>query len=169
MPITQEPPQGIVGCLDHPNVEKESTAVAAGTESGSEGKKNEINHQAMSVTSASPLTRTGRKPRGFLSFISDKSTSGTTGAPRPARPASQRPQVNTSRIERRRAPSVGSQPSTVTGTIGQSSSAKSAASEVPKPGQRESSSVKNVKTDGEPTSVSEYFFSDIFTQVEEPN
>ncbi|KAJ8404495.1 hypothetical protein AAFF_G00337620 [Aldrovandia affinis] len=165
---TAEESQSIVGWSDLPKLDGDSTAMADSAAS-SAYKEPQISHQAMPMTSSSPLTTTGRKPRGFLSFISNKSTAGPAGAPRPARPASQRPQVNTSRSERRRMATVNSAPSRVSPSTSQSGSAsKLATTQVSEASQGESSCFKTSKTDKEPTSVSEYFFSDIFTQVEEP-
>ncbi len=45
--------------------------------------------------------RPGRRPKGFLSFISSKSTQGPPAAHRGAKPGPQKPAVNTTRPERK--------------------------------------------------------------------
>ncbi|XP_036385714.1 transcription factor TFIIIB component B'' homolog isoform X2 [Megalops cyprinoides] len=176
----EEVPRGTVGYSVHPQLDRDSAGQTESTESSTSGEEPQSSHQTLPQTSDGPLTRTGRKPKGFLSFISNKSTPGPAGAPRTFRPASQRPQVNTSRIERRRpAPvalgipstdpsSVSAPPSKVRATASQGASAPQLApSQDSRSPQSEAPCVKASKTDQEPTNVSEYFFSDIFTQVEE--
>ncbi|XP_061071822.1 transcription factor TFIIIB component B'' homolog isoform X2 [Conger conger] len=162
---TEDPPQGIVGCSDLPEY-RGSATITESTESSSADAEPQISQQAVPVTSSGLLTRAGRKPRGFLSFISDKSTARPAGAPRSARPACPRPQVNTSRTGRRAA-TVSTPPSRAR-PADSPTAAKFSTSPVSASVQDEASSVKASKTDKEPTSVSEFFFSDIFTQVEEP-
>lgn len=53
---------------------------------------------------SSPSLRPGRKPKGFLSFISQKSSSDN--APKPHRTSSQKPQINTARLDRKRTASA---------------------------------------------------------------
>ncbi|KAG5834472.1 hypothetical protein ANANG_G00261880 [Anguilla anguilla] len=162
---TEDTPQGIVGSSDLPELDRESSSVAEGAGSSSAGSESQISHHALPATSDGLVTRTGRKPKGFLSFISDKSTARSASAARSARPSCPRPQVNTSRTGRR-APTVSPPPSRATAANSQTA-AKLATSQATTSSQDESSSVKTSKTDEEPTSVSEYFFSDIFTPVEE--
>ncbi|KAJ8339216.1 hypothetical protein SKAU_G00360020 [Synaphobranchus kaupii] len=152
---TDDPARGILGCSDLPKLDSDGTTVAEGT-----GTKPQISHQYVPSTSDGIVTR--RKPRGFLSFISDKSVAGPASAPRSARPACPRPQLNTSR-RGRRAPTVSTPPPRAATANSQSQNAAKLATS-----QDESSSVKTTKTNKEPTIVSEYFFSDIFTQVKGP-
>lgn len=58
--------------------------------------------------------RPGRRPRGFLSFMSNKNTSPVAVPPRGTRAAAQRPQVNTTRPGGKRAAPA---PSTTTRTM----------------------------------------------------
>ncbi|XP_058843877.1 transcription factor TFIIIB component B'' homolog isoform X2 [Acipenser ruthenus] len=144
--------------------------------------------------SGTPLIRPGRKPKGFLSFISQKSSSDNV--PKPHRTSSQKPQINTARLDRKRtasAPAVDlssessavSPPSAGIGLCASSSSTpategvgstsshlihfpmtESCSSE---PHIEEVFCTKNSAADEEPTSISQYFFSDIFTEVDDPD
>ncbi|KAI7795636.1 transcription factor TFIIIB component B'' homolog isoform X2 [Triplophysa rosa] len=106
--------------------------------------------QIASVTTSGPLTRPGRRPKGFLSFISSKSTQGPSGTNRGARPGPQKPAVNTSRPDRKWVAAI-----PVTSTKN------------PEAKQPSTSNSKTENSEEEPTSVSKYFFSDIFTEVDE--
>ncbi|XP_058845570.1 transcription factor TFIIIB component B'' homolog isoform X2 [Acipenser ruthenus] len=144
--------------------------------------------------SGTPLIRPGRKPKGFLSFISQKSSSDN--APKPHRTSSQKPQINTARLDRKRtasAPAVDlssessavSPPSAGIGLCASSSSTPAAEgvgstsshlihfpmteSCSSEPHIEEVFCTKNSAADEEPTSISQYFFSDIFTEVDDPD
>ncbi|XP_056587231.1 transcription factor TFIIIB component B'' homolog isoform X3 [Triplophysa dalaica] len=110
--------------------------------------------QIASVPTSGPLTRPGRRPKGFLSFISSKSTQAPSGTHRGAKPGHQKPAVNTSRPDRKREAAI-----TVTSTKNP---------EAMQPSTSTSSTSKTEQnSEEEPTSVSKYFFSDIFTEVDE--
>ncbi|KAA0719840.1 Transcription factor TFIIIB component B'' -like protein [Triplophysa tibetana] len=110
--------------------------------------------QIASVPTSVPLTRPGRRPKGFLSFISSKSTHTPSGTYRGAKPGPQKPAVNTSRPDRKRVAAI-----TVTSTK---------TPEAKQPSTSTSSTSKTEQSsEEEPTSVSKYFFSDIFTEVDE--
>uniref|UniRef100_A0A8C1WLW8 Myb-like domain-containing protein n=1 Tax=Cyprinus carpio TaxID=7962 RepID=A0A8C1WLW8_CYPCA len=57
--------------------------------------------QITPIATSGPLTRPGRRPKGFLSFISSKSTQGPPAAYRGAKPGPPKPAVNTARPERK--------------------------------------------------------------------
>ncbi|XP_026784628.3 transcription factor TFIIIB component B'' homolog isoform X2 [Pangasianodon hypophthalmus] len=145
--------QGVVGNIDLPGtdpVEPSASGVGAGSQP--------VN-QITPLASPRPLTRPGRRPKGFLSFMSSTSTQRPSESTR----APQKPAVITSRTERRRAA-----PSTSAPTP------PSAPPPTPPPHvsshtQAETSSVNPSAAEGdeEPTSVAAYFFNDIFTVVDE--
>ncbi|XP_041093276.1 transcription factor TFIIIB component B'' homolog isoform X7 [Polyodon spathula] len=142
--------------------------------------------------SVNPLIRPGRKPKGFLSFISQKSSSDNS--PKPHRTTSQKPQISTTGLDRKRTAtgpavdlssesSAGSPPSAgmrlcasrsstpVAERVGTASSQlihfpmmESCSSES---NIEEVFCTKNSAVDKEPTSISQYFFSDIFTEVDD--
>ncbi|KAJ8286911.1 hypothetical protein GJAV_G00044810 [Gymnothorax javanicus] len=161
-----------------PTVDTESSSNSKCPENSTAGVEPHVSQQAVPMTSGGPTTRTGRKPRGFLSFISDKGTARSASAPRSARPACLRPQVNAARPGRR-APAASTLPSRASAANAQAADNSEPAAnsqtaptfatdQVSTSAHEESLSLKNSKAAEEPTSVSEYFFSDIFTQVEEP-
>ncbi|XP_041101622.1 transcription factor TFIIIB component B'' homolog isoform X3 [Polyodon spathula] len=142
--------------------------------------------------SATPLIRPGRKPKGFLSFISQKSSSDNS--PKPRRTTFHKPQINTTGLDRKRtasAPAVdlsskssaGSPPSAGMRLCASRSSTPvaervgTASSQLIHFPMTESCSsesrieevfcTKNSAADEEPTSISQYFFSDIFTEVDD--
>ncbi|MFT7815543.1 transcription factor TFIIIB component B'' homolog [Arapaima gigas] len=178
----QELSQGIVG---HDDLLKQDTGAAVAVEilDSSGEKEPEPNHQITPLASDGPLTRPGRKPRGFLSFISNKTGPGCASTARTGRLTSQRPLVNTARAERRKT-SLVAPTETVTNspatkdvcsnvTVGLSRGRQThelASSPVSTSPQSQASCVKPTGSKGngkEPTNVTEYIFSDIFTEVEE--
>ncbi|XP_042604103.1 transcription factor TFIIIB component B'' homolog isoform X4 [Cyprinus carpio] len=136
--------QGIMGKVDLSG--KETVELASRSDSQSVS-------QITPITTSGPLTsRPGRRPKGFLSFISSKSTQGPPAAHRGAKPGPQKPAVNTARPERKRT------------AVGPVTTATSPVVKRPPPTP---ASVIEQNLDEEPTSVSKYFFSDIFTEVDE--
>ncbi|XP_067279050.1 transcription factor TFIIIB component B'' homolog isoform X2 [Pseudorasbora parva] len=111
--------------------------------------------QITPIATSGPLTRPGRRPKGFLSFISSKSTQGPPAAHRGAKPCPQKPAVNKARPVRNR---ISAGPVTIATNPEVKRSSPASASTT-------ASIIEN--SEEEPTSVSKYFFSDIFTEVEE--
>ncbi|XP_073680707.1 uncharacterized protein [Garra rufa] len=145
-PLTEES-EGIivkVGLSD-----KETVELASGSDSRSVS-------QITPFATSGPLTRPGRRPKGFLSFISSKTTQGPQAAPRGAKPGPQKPTVNAVRPERKR---MAAGPVTNAANPGLKRPSPTPASTT--------ASVIQQNSDEEPTSVSKYFFSDIFTEVDE--
>ncbi|XP_043077107.1 transcription factor TFIIIB component B'' homolog isoform X3 [Puntigrus tetrazona] len=138
--------QGIMGKVDLSG--KETVGLASGSDSKGVS-------QIAPIATSGPLTRPGRRPKGFLSFISSKSTQGPPAAHRGAKPGPPKPAVNTARPERKR---IAAGPVTTATN-----------SEVKQPSPTPASSTASVvqNSEEEPTSVSKYFFSDIFTEVDE--
>ncbi|XP_050949960.1 transcription factor TFIIIB component B'' homolog isoform X4 [Labeo rohita] len=143
--VQEGPSHGIMGGVGTSG--KETNELSSGSDS--QGVS-----QITPVATSGPLTRPGRRPKGFLSFISSKSTQGPSAAPRGAKPGPQKPTVNTSRPERKRIAG----PVTTAGD-------PSVKRPSPTPASTTASVIEN--SDEEPTSVSKYFFSDIFTEVDE--
>ncbi|XP_048021075.1 transcription factor TFIIIB component B'' homolog isoform X4 [Megalobrama amblycephala] len=141
------PSQGIMGQVDLPC--KETVELASGSDS--QGVS-----QITPIATSGPLTRPGRRPKGFLSFISSKSTQGPPAAHRGAKPGPQKPAVNTARPERKR---IAAGPVTMATNPKVKRLSPTSASSTP--------SVIEQNSEEEPTSVSKYFFSDIFTEVDE--
>ncbi|KAG9266314.1 hypothetical protein AMEX_G20843 [Astyanax mexicanus] len=134
-------------------------------------------HQITPLASTGPLTRPGRRPRGFLSFMSSTSTQGPSSASRGSAAGPQKPAINTSRSERRRAaPGPLTSTSRSASTSQKSSRLNPSPTVTPAPDpevnaepETHKPDTKNPSTEDEeePTSVSAYFFSDIFTMVDE--
>ncbi|XP_039543895.1 transcription factor TFIIIB component B'' homolog isoform X3 [Pimephales promelas] len=141
------PSQGIMGQVELPG--KETVELASGPNSQSVS-------QITPIATSGSLTRPGRKPKGFLSFISPKSTQGPSTAHRGAKPVPQKPTVNTTRPERKR---IAAGPVTMAKNPNVKGPSPTAASTT--------ASVIEQNSEEEPTSVSKYFFSDIFTEVDE--
>ncbi|KAK7143231.1 hypothetical protein R3I93_014405 [Phoxinus phoxinus] len=141
------PSQGIMGQVDLPG--KETVELASGPDSQSVS-------QITPIATSGSLTRPGRKPKGFLSFISSKSTQGPPAAHRGVKPGPQKPAVNTTRPERKR---IAAGPVTM---------AKNPDVKGPSPISASTNASVIENSEEEPTSVSKYFFSDIFTEVDEP-
>ncbi|KAG5841098.1 hypothetical protein ANANG_G00196000 [Anguilla anguilla] len=171
LPAAVELPQGTVGHSDLPQQEE---GVAAGAED-EESCDGEEGHSTIQSTSAT-LTRSGRAPRGFLSFLSGGSGAGP--ASRPVRHVSQKPSVNTSRTGRRRttadavteasahnSPSSSSPTKVSESTCFSGPSAEPTNSQVSVPAEGEFLCARPSATEEEPTKVSEFYFQDIFTEV----
>ncbi|XDV38402.1 hypothetical protein PO909_007820 [Leuciscus waleckii] len=144
--LQKGPSQGIMEQVDLPG--KETAELASGSDSQS------VSQITPAATSGS-LTRPGRRPKGFLSFISSKSTQGPPAAHRGAKPGPQKPAVNTARPERKR---IAAGPVTMAKNPDVKGTSPTSASTT-------ASVIEN--SEEEPTSVSKYFFSDIFTEVDE--
>ncbi|XP_059398864.1 transcription factor TFIIIB component B'' homolog isoform X2 [Carassius carassius] len=112
--------------------------------------------QITPIATSGSLTRPGRRPKGFLSFISSKSTQGPPAPHRGAKPGPPKPSVNTARPERKR---IVAGPVTTPTNPGVKRPSPTPAFTT--------ASVIEQNSDEEPTSVSKYFFSDIFTEVDE--
>ncbi|XP_062867463.1 transcription factor TFIIIB component B'' homolog isoform X2 [Trichomycterus rosablanca] len=147
LPVQDSSPQGIVGNVvpsETESVESVSAGIKEAGESGAESQP--VSQKPPPATG--PLTRTGRRPKGFLSFMSTASSRRPSTSTR----APPKPSVSGSRSERRRNTPVPSAPPT----------------QVSEPTSAKTSSTKP-STEEEPTSVAAYFFNDIFTMVEEPD
>ncbi|XP_013981799.2 mucin-5AC isoform X2 [Salmo salar] len=204
--VADEPQQGTVGCLDR----TETVHTPTGGEDNSSGAESQAACQIAPLAMGGPLSRPGRRPRGFLSFMSNKNTSPVAVPPRGTRAAAQRPQVNTTRPGGKRAAPA---PSTTTRTMPSPSTTNNTttptratrtttkpdfsarvtrekpsdvlalhsdpepstslcttatkSSQVPATQPSASPCVDSSSADEEPINVSQYFFSDIFTEVEE--
>ncbi|XP_064798232.1 mucin-5AC-like isoform X4 [Oncorhynchus masou masou] len=206
--VADEPQQGTVGCFDRTETEHTPT----GGEDNSSGAESQAARQITPLAMSGPLSRPGRRPRGFLSFMSNKNASPVAAPPRGTRAAARRPQVNTTRPGGKRAAPAPA-PSTTTRTMlspsimhytttptraprtttKPDSSARvtqekpsdalalhsdpepstslcttaTESSQVPAAQPSASPCVDSGSADEEPINVSQYFFSDIFTEVEE--
>ncbi|XP_055731016.1 transcription factor TFIIIB component B'' homolog isoform X3 [Salvelinus fontinalis] len=202
--VADEPQQGTVGCLDRTETEHTPT----GGEDNSSGAESQAARQITPLAMSGPLSRPGRRPRGFLSFMSNKNTSPVAPPPRCTRAATRRPLVNTTRPGGKRAAPA---PSTTTTTMPSPSTTQNTttratrtttmpdfsarvprekpsdvlalhsdpepstslcttateSSQVPAAQPSASPCVDSGSADEEPINVSQYFFSDIFTEVEE--
>ncbi|XP_031658544.1 transcription factor TFIIIB component B'' homolog isoform X2 [Oncorhynchus kisutch] len=195
--------QGTVGCFDRTETEHTPT----GGEDNSSGAESQAARQITPLAMSGPLSRPGRRPRGFLSFMSNKNASPVAAPPRGTRAAALRPQVNTTRPGGKRAAPA---PSTTTRTMPSPSimhytttptrattkpdfstrvtqekpsdalalhsdpepstslcTTATESSQVPAAQSSASPCVDSGSADEEPINVSQYFFSDIFTEVEE--
>ncbi|XP_029115525.1 transcription factor TFIIIB component B'' homolog isoform X3 [Scleropages formosus] len=140
-----------------------------GAQCESGGEKQSIGPLSPRHSLSAPLTRSGRKPRGFLSFMSNSSAS-ETASPLSSRSLSRRPNVNISHTVRNRTSTNPDQACSLPSTTKDDSPLANSA-EVPSssdPGQSELLCVRTTGTDEEPSNVSEFFFGDIFTEVEDP-
>ncbi|XP_071009403.1 transcription factor TFIIIB component B'' homolog isoform X5 [Oncorhynchus clarkii lewisi] len=206
--VADEPQQGNVGCFNRTETEHTPT----GGEDNSSGAESQAARQITPLAMSGPLSRPGRRPRGFLSFMSNKNTSPPPirTPPRGTRAAARRPQVNTTRPGGKRAAPA---PSTTTRTMPSPSimhytttptratitttkpdfsarvtqekpsdalalhsdpepstslcTTATESSQVPAAQPSASPCVDSGSADEEPINVSQYFFSDIFTEVEE--
>ncbi|XP_066566673.1 transcription factor TFIIIB component B'' homolog isoform X2 [Amia ocellicauda] len=164
-----------------------STPAGEGIDSESTGSDLSASPRVAPPASTTSLVRPGRKPRGFLSLFAKKNTPASPAPSKTTRAAPQRPQFNASRLERKRttataaidassdssivnSPPAKHRPSTSqSGATSQTisiSATESKTSETPK---QEVLCATNSENDEGPTKVSEYFFSDIFTEVDEPD
>ncbi|KAM4635704.1 uncharacterized protein ACJ7VT_010842 isoform 2-T2 [Polymixia lowei] len=156
-----------------------------------------------------PLNRPGRKPKGFLSFLSDKSNAPSSVAPGQTKAAPQAPQVKTSRAGRKRAapaPSTTRAPLDLVGSVAptpatteprEAAQSTSTSTATPARCEPDTTQVSDVgpllpdpvpstsqctaaapaaelndslevsSVDEELTNVSQYFLSDIFTEVDD--
>ncbi|KAJ8391686.1 hypothetical protein AAFF_G00086360 [Aldrovandia affinis] len=169
--VEGELPQGIVGHSDLPQEERGVAPGAEGTESSTGGQGLQPSHHSTPVPQRGALTRSGRVPRGFLSFISGSSDPGPVGAPRTARCKLLRPQVNTSRTGRKSTTkAVVIEMSSDSSTLNSPPTRVEASATLGGPSpETELLCGRTLETEEEPTTVSEYHFSDIFTEVEEPD
>ncbi|XP_069043137.1 transcription factor TFIIIB component B'' homolog isoform X2 [Lepisosteus oculatus] len=185
------PPQRHRGREGPSNQDSLMSAERDTTESSSGEENPSSNLHIKPSPSGAPLIRPGRKPRGFLSFISEKSTPTSPSVPKTCRSATHKPQINTSGMERRKRTAVvaamkSSSNSSSDSPAGRRSQAwafqsklspqstctpgfKTRTLESPPQPPNEVLCVDSSNTDEEPTKVSEYFFSDIFTEVDEPD
>ncbi|KAJ8380535.1 hypothetical protein SKAU_G00013130 [Synaphobranchus kaupii] len=171
IPAVGELPQGIVGL-------QEEVGVAAGAEdkeSSGEGEEPPLGYHHTRQSTSGTLTRSGRVPRGFLSFLSG--SGGAAPASRPARHKSHKPQVNTSCTGRKRTTGDAvtetsfhdsphnSPPTEMRARTSLSGpSPQPANSQVPASAESELLCVRPLETDEVPTKVSEFYFEDIFTE-----
>ncbi|XP_051533022.1 transcription factor TFIIIB component B'' homolog isoform X2 [Myxocyprinus asiaticus] len=144
--------QHIMGQVDLPG---KVTVEFAEIEASGSGTDSQSVKQITPVATTEALARPGRRPKGFLSFISSKNTQGPPAAPRVAKPGPQKPRVNTACPGRKR--------------IATSPLAAATNPGVKRPSPTPTSSIAsaNENSEEEPTSVTKYFFSDIFTEVDE--
>ncbi|KAK1788525.1 hypothetical protein P4O66_016943 [Electrophorus voltai] len=164
---SQSSSQSIVGQLDLPQVEETEAAGIEEAEANGSGAASQPVRQSTPAAATGTLTRPGRRPRGFLSFMSSAGTLGSS----PSKRTSQRPVAHTARANQRRAA-----PGTLT-SVGRAAPASQfcrvtpspASSRPPAPAtpQQCETSGTNPPAEEEPTSVSAYFFNDIFTMVDE--
>ncbi|XP_028830328.1 transcription factor TFIIIB component B'' homolog isoform X3 [Denticeps clupeoides] len=123
--------------------------------------------EVQQATTSSPLSRPGRRPKAFLSFISNKREQGVAVT---AQRIKHGPQISMSRQERTRL-NTASDSKTERLVNASSFSNTHAISARVDPGTSRNAEQyieMSVKHDPEePTSVSEYFLNDIFTEVEE--
>ncbi|XP_029548028.1 platelet binding protein GspB isoform X2 [Salmo trutta] len=116
----EEAQQEIVGPLDLPETEEDTPTGGHEMEDSRSGAESQVARQMTPLATSGPLSRPGRRPRGFLSFMSNKtSTPAATPSapPRGPRAASQRPQVNTTRPGgKRAAPAPSTRNTTISST-----------------------------------------------------
>ncbi|XP_061117054.1 mucin-12 isoform X3 [Conger conger] len=177
-PPVGELPQGFVGCSVLPQ-EEGGIAAGAEEESSDGGEEPLLPYHSTPQSTSSTLTRSGRAPRGFLSFLSGDGGAGH--ASRAARPISHKPLVNTSRTGRKRVtgdtvvtetsvhdPPDTSPPTDVRASTSLSQpSPESANPQVSAPAEGEFLCARPSEAEEEPTKVSEFYFQDIFTEVQE--
>ncbi|KAK3555537.1 hypothetical protein QTP86_021799 [Hemibagrus guttatus] len=149
--------QGSVENINFPGTDPLEPS-ASGVEAGSQPV-----HQTTPLASTGPLMRPGRRPKGFLSFMS----SANTQRPSESTRVPQKPAVIMSRRERRRAT-----PSTSAPPPSQPPPSPSPPPQPPDVSSHTqagtwSENPSAAEADEEPTSVSAYFFNDIFTEVDE--
>ncbi|XP_047661574.1 transcription factor TFIIIB component B'' homolog isoform X2 [Tachysurus fulvidraco] len=172
--LAASPSQGNVENINFPGTDLVEPG-ACGVEVGSQPV-----HQTPPLASTGPLTRPGRRPKGFLSFMSSANTQRPSES---TRPTTSKPAVVASRRGRRQAtPCTSTQPPALPSASPQPSpqpppslSPPPLPSASPQPPHvsshaQASTSSENpsvAEANEEPTSVSAYFFNDIFTVVEE--
>ncbi|KAI6058557.1 Transcription factor TFIIIB component B''-like protein [Aix galericulata] len=150
-------------------------------ETSEQGKLGDVHEPAQLETSGSltessktPLLRGGRKPFGFLSLICKKSSSDSAEDTKGSRGKIQNPKIVTlKRNQKKTSPSSKescSLPSTSTSSsMEYDGITADAVVTVPsnEPSQKPPLSAKDPKKEEEPTRISEYFFSDIFMEVDD--
>uniref|UniRef100_UPI00398E3BD4 uro-adherence factor A-like isoform X3 n=1 Tax=Pristiophorus japonicus TaxID=55135 RepID=UPI00398E3BD4 len=163
---------------------------AAGAEAGTAAEQSEMSTQNSAPTSSTSLTRSGRKPRGFLSFIAKK-FSESDSEMKPQRTKFQKSRMNLPRFAGKRSIPSGEDAEETNASSSPPAKRKSCEmADGSHPDTRNaptkmisSSSLQSwqsesyteeaccaVELDTEqtlPTRVAEYFFSDIFTEVDE--
>ncbi|KAM6187079.1 transcription factor TFIIIB component B'' homolog isoform 2-T2 [Sarcoramphus papa] len=132
---------------------------------------------SLASSSKTPLLRGGRKPLGFLSLICKKSTSESAEDTKGNRGKIQKPRIVTpKRSLKKPTPSTkedresSSLPSTSTSSSVECENVPAdAAVTVPsnKPSEKPPLCAKDQEKEEEPTRISEYFFSDIFMEVDD--
>ncbi|NXT28319.1 BDP1 factor, partial [Syrrhaptes paradoxus] len=149
-----------------------------------QGKQGDVNQSgqleytgSLASSSKTPLLRGGRKPLGFLSLICKKSSSESAEDTKGNRGKIQKPRIVTpKRSLKKPSPSTKddrdscSLPSTSTSSsVEYGNVAADAAVTVPsnKPSEKPPLCAKDQEKDEEPTRISEYFFSDIFMEVDD--
>ncbi|XP_067172521.1 transcription factor TFIIIB component B'' homolog isoform X2 [Apteryx mantelli] len=131
---------------------------------------------SVAASSKTPLLRGGRKPLGFLSLICKKSSSESAEDTKGNRGKVQKPRIVTPKRSLKK-PTLSNEdggefcslPSTSTSSVECENIAADAAVKVPSNEQPEkpSLSAKDQEKEEEPTRISEYFFSDIFMEVDD--
>ncbi|CAB1352160.1 unnamed protein product, partial [Coregonus sp. 'balchen'] len=183
----EEPQQEIVGRLDLPETEEDTPTGGDEMEDSRSGAESRAARQMTPLATSGPLSRPGRRPRGFISFMFNKTSTpaaAPSAPPRGHRAAPQRPQVNTTQPGGKRAapapsttrtmPALSTRNTTTrsTRTVTGPDSSPRVTWEQPSDVQAfhsdpEPSTSQCTTTKKEPINVSQYFFSDIFTEVEE--
>ncbi|XP_067114801.1 transcription factor TFIIIB component B'' homolog [Osmerus mordax] len=79
----------------------ESSRRQGGAEDGGMSSEAQDVRGITPLAASGPLSRPGRRPRGFLSFMADKSSPSPTGGPRGTKAASRKPQLGTARPGRK--------------------------------------------------------------------
>ncbi|XP_064902320.1 transcription factor TFIIIB component B'' homolog isoform X1 [Columba livia] len=153
-------------------------------EMSGEGKQGDVHESghleptgSLASSSKAPLLRGGRKPLGFLSLICKKSSSESAEDTKGNRGKIQKPRIVTpNRSLKKPTPSTKvdrescSLPSTSTSSsVEYENVAADAAVMVPsnKPSEKPPLCAKDQEREEEPTRISEYFFSDIFMEVDD--
>ncbi|KAI1239824.1 hypothetical protein IHE44_0011259 [Lamprotornis superbus] len=173
--------------LENPASKKEEEVVSRLTsnrkaEISGQGKQENVHESAQlehtgspASSSKTPLLRGGRKPLGFLSLICKKSNSESAEETKGNRGKSQKPRIVTpKRSLKKPTPSTKdnrescSFPST-SSSVEHEPVAADAAVMVPSNNSSEKPPLfgKDQEKEGEPTKISEYFFSDIFMEVDD--
>ncbi|XP_071380914.1 transcription factor TFIIIB component B'' homolog [Centroberyx affinis] len=201
--VLTEPQKGTGGQLD---IEKDTSTGGLDSEKSSSEPQPQTSsepHQITQPQMTRTLNRPGRKPKGFLSFLSSEKTStAPSGDPQNATTISQLPKVKTSCKGRKqaapapitsRAASLDVAPTPSTALFPEATHSASTTRITPVditqtadnspvcpdpepctslcvaqvPATQQSDDVESSLVDEEPTSVSQYFLSDIFTEVDE--
>ncbi|XP_065518309.1 transcription factor TFIIIB component B'' homolog [Lathamus discolor] len=164
-----------VGCRLSPNRKAE---ISGQRKQGEVSESGQVEHTgSLASSSETPLVRRGRKPLGFLSLICTKSSSETAENSKRNRGKIPKPRlVSPKRNVKNHTPCPKdnrescSLPSTSTSSsVDHKSIAADAAVTVPsnKPPEKPPLCAKDQEKEEEPTRISEYFFSDIFMEVDD--